>query len=379
VVGDQVFVTDRLLSQGEANPGDPFEKTPVGGVERILCLDDKTGQVRWKHEYPCVYSISYPSGPRAAPTFDDGRLFSLGAMGHFFCLSAVDGKILWRKEFTKTHGAEINVWGMSASPLIDGDNIILLIGGQPDAGVVALDKKTGSEKWRSLSLRDPGYCPPEIFTFGSRRLLIIWSPVAVHALDPSTGKVIWEQPFPLQSALSISSPIVTGDRLFLTAFYNGPMMLRVAPDGGSATIAWRGRSKSELNTDGLHSIMSTPVVDGESIFGVCSFGQLRCLNADTGERIWETIQATGKGRWWNAFIIKHENGYFLANEQGELVLADLKRKGYSEIGRMKLLEPTGEAQRRKVVWSHPAFAHRAVYARNDVEIVKYDLSAKSGE
>lgn len=115
------------------------------------------------------------------------------------------------------------------------------------------------------------------------------------------------------------------------------------------------------------------------IYGVCSYGQLRCLKAETGERIWETFQATTDGqpvRWANAFIVKNGNRFFLENEKGDLIIARLSPKGYQEISRTHLLEPTGDAAGRAVVWSHPAFANRHVYARNDKEIVCVDLEKR---
>ena len=147
------------------------------------------------------------------------------------------------------------------------------------------------------------------------------------------------------------------------------MMLEVAAGGRNAKVAWKGKSNNEIKTDGLHSIMSTPVFDGTNIFGVCSYGQLRCLDAKTGERKWETLKATGKGRWWNAFLIQHEDRFFIHNELGDLITARLTADGYQETSRAKLIEPTRKVQRRMTIWSHPAFAMKSVFARNDTELV----------
>ncbi|HEV3026521.1 MAG TPA: pyrrolo-quinoline quinone, partial [Planctomycetota bacterium] len=121
---------------------------------------------------------------------------------------------------------------------------------------------------------------------------------------------------------------------------------------------------------------STPWMTETHLYGVCSYGQLRCLDAKTGERIWETWQPTGDGRWWNAFIVPHEDRYFLLNEQGDLILARLAPEGYTELGRSKLVEPTRKVGDRMTIWSHPAFAMKSVFARNDKEIVRVDLSEK---
>ena len=121
--------------------------------------------------------------------------------------------------------------------------------------------------------------------------------------------------------------------------------------------------------------MSTPhLVDG-FIYGICSYGHLRCLNAQTGEQQWQTLQATGKGRWWNAFLTRHADRYFITNEQGDLIMAKLSPQGYQELGRAFLIEPTNQVQRRDIVWSPPAFADRSIFVRNDKRLIRVDLSA----
>jgi hypothetical protein len=153
-------------------------------------------------------------------------------------------------------------------------------------------------------------------------------------------------------------------------------MIDFLPDGKGAEIAWKGKSNSEQKTDGLHSIISTPWLTETHLYGVCSYGQLRCLDAKTGVRLWETREATGNGRWWNAFLIPHEDRFFIHNEQGDLIIAELSPEGYKEISRAKLVEPTRKVNERMTIWSHPAFAMKSVFARNDKEIVRVDLSAK---
>jgi hypothetical protein len=130
----------------------------------------------------------------------------------------------------------------------------------------------------------------------------------------------------------------------------------------------------EDDTDGLHCMISTPLLQGDSVYGVCSYGAFRCLDATTGKRVWETYKPTGNDRWWNAFLVPHEDRVFLANEQGELIIAKLSPKGYQEISRAKLIKPTNRVRSRMVVWSHPAFAYRHVFARNDGEILCASLA-----
>ncbi|GAB4138874.1 MAG: PQQ-like beta-propeller repeat protein [Planctomycetaceae bacterium] len=361
VANGRVFITDYLREQRR---------------ERVLCLDAATGRVIWKHEYNVVYTISYPAGPRSTPVIDAGRVYTIGAVGHMFCFDEKTGKILWKKNFPKEYGTELAIWGMVASPLVDGEQLITLVGGAKNALVVSFDKATGKELWRSLEDKAVGYAPPVIFTFGKTRQLIVWHPTAVSSLNPKNGEVFWEVPFRVRAGLSIGTPRKVGNRLFVSAFYNGPLMIEVSPNGKTAKIAWKGKSDSEIKTDGLHCLIPTPWVTESHIYGVCSYGQLRCLDAKTGKRIWETFEATGRDRWWTAFLVPHEDRFFIHNDQGELIIANLTPKGYREISRAKLVEPTRKVRRRMTIWSHPAFAMKSVFARNDKEIVRVDLSAK---
>ena len=122
--------------------------------------------------------------------------------------------------------------------------------------------------------------------------------------------------------------------------------------------------------------MCTPFIEDGYIYGVCSYGQFRCLKADTGERVWESFKpvTNAAGRWANAFLVKHRDRFFIHNEKGDLIIAKLSPKGYQEISRTNLIAPTGSAQGRRIVWSHPAFANRSIYLRNDQEIRCHSLS-----
>ena len=366
------------IAEGYAGPavadGRVFvsDRQPPNQNERVLCLDAETGDVVWKHEYPARYTISYPAGPRATPLVHDGRVYHIGAVGHFKCLDAKSGKLLWQKHFVNDFGTTLPVWGMAASPLVDGPRLISLVGGADSALIVCFDRISGEELWRAGHDPAVGYCPPMIFEFGGQRQLIVWHPSAVSAFDPETGRALWSHAWDIRYGLCIPTPRQIGEGLFLTSFYNGPLMLRVSAD--NADVVWKGKSNSELQTDGLHSIMPTPWVDRNRIYGICSYGQLRCLRTSTGERLWETREATGKGRWWNAFLVRHEDRFFIHNEQGELIIAKLDGDGYREISRSLLVEPTRKEARRMTIWSHPAFAMKSVFARNDRELVRVDLS-----
>ena len=373
VAKGRVYLTER-----RANAGKGAARGSIPGTERVLCFNEADGKLLWQHEYDAAYNVSYPAGPRATPLVHEGKVYTLGTEGDLLCLDAGAGKVLWSRQFKKEFGIDTPVWGFAGHPLIEGTKLICLAGGDGSVAV-AFDKDSGKELWRSLSAREPGYCPPTMIDAGGARQLIIWHPQAVNSLNPETGQVYWSFPFEVRSGLAVPTPRQDGDRLFITSFYNGPIMFQLSKDKPAATVLWRGKSNSERNTDGLHSIIPTPVIDAGYIYGVCSYGQLRCLRADTGERVWETFAATTGDkpvRWANTFLIKHEGRYFLPNENGELIIARLSPKGYDEISRAKLLEPTNTDPGRPVVWSHPAFANRSIYARNDKELVCVSLVAE---
>jgi outer membrane protein assembly factor BamB len=370
VADGRVYVTDRTGAG-------PKVGKKSAGKERVLCLDEPTGKVLWKHEYDCPYQVGYPAGPRVTPIVAGGKVYTLGTMGDLLCLDAVKVDVIWAKNLRAEHDAPVQNWGFSAHPLLDGDRLICIVGGKAGAAA-AFHKDTGKEIWKAIPGAEAGYAPPMIYEVAGKRQLIIWHPGAVHSLDPENGKPYWSQPFSIRVGLTIATPRLDGDRLFVTAFYNGPMMLKLDTDKPGASVLWRGKSNSEQSrlTDGLHCLMSTPVIKDGHIYGVCSYGQLRCLEASTGKRLWETFKATGgeEVRWGNAFLIPHEDRYFIFDEKGNLMLARLSPKGYDEISRARILEPTNKNAGRDVVWSHPAFANRSMYARNDKEIVCVSLA-----
>ncbi len=367
VAEGRVYVADRQLA-------------PDAGArfERVICLREADGEVLWKYEYECPYTISYPVGPRVTPTVSQGKVYALGAEGNLVCLEAVGGKLLWSREFKKEYGVKAPVWGFAGHPLVDGQRLICLAGGAGST-VVAFDKDTGREIWRALSAGEPGYSSPVICEAGGQRQLILWHPEAANSLDPVTGEAYWSVPFKSRSGMTLATPRKLGDRLFFTAFYSGSLMLRLDPAKPGAAIAWRTLKVSEKDTTHLNAVMCTPFLEDGYIYGVCSYGQLRCLKLETGERVWETFAATTSGgpvRWANAFIVKNGTRFFLFNEAGDLIIAKLSPRSYEEISRTHLLEPVNKDCGRAVVWSHPAFANRHLYARNDREIICVDLARK---
>lgn len=368
VAGGRVYITEFEPSAGRR------------GVERAICLDEKTGERLWSRQWPVDYAgLNYDLGPRATPTVDGDRVYVLGAMGDLLCLRTKDGSVVWHLDYIEELGATLPTWGFVGAPLVDGERLIALVGGAPDAKVMAFDKMTGKEIWRALSSdSEPGYAPPLIFEAGGVRQLIIWHPLAVSSLNPASGDVYWEQPFKVNSGLTVATPVLSEHGLLVSAFYNGSRLYRLDADKPGAELVWKGNSDSEIKTDGLHSLVTTPLVDGDFVYGIGSYGQLRCLDARTGKRVWETLDATiENARWTSGQFVKNGDRYFLNNDRGDLIIARLTPQGYDEIDRAKLLKPTNPSQRRRelgdVHWTHPAYASRHMIIRNDEEIVRYSM------
>jgi outer membrane protein assembly factor BamB len=375
VAKGRVYVMDRKLNEGSSNPGDAFSRGMIPGSERVLCLNEADGKMLWQHEYECPYTVSYPAGPRTTPTLHEGKVYTLGAEGNLRCLDAEKGTLLWEHDFKTDFNIKTPMWGFAGHPLVDGKKLICLAGGNGSVAV-AFDKDTGKELWRALSAQEPGYAPPMIYEFAGKRQLILWHPEAVNGLDPETGNVYWTHRHvpPVRSGMTIPSPRKSGDLLFLTSFYNGSLLLRV--DSDEPSVVWQSKKVSEKDTDGLHSVMATPLIENGHIYGPCSYGQFRCLKLETGNRLWETFAPTsGKSeRWGHAFLVKNGDRTFLFSETGDLIIAKLSPEKYEEVSRTHLLEPDNHDPRRPVVWSHPAFANRCVFARNDHEIVCASLA-----
>jgi outer membrane protein assembly factor BamB len=377
VADGRVFVMDRkgeMLPKGKESPG----KGGLKGKERIVCVDADSGKPLWMHEYDCDYRILYTSGPRTTPVVRDGKIYALGAMGDLLCLEAANGKVHWHKRLTELYQTKPPLWGYACHPLVDGDRLFCLVGGA-DSAVVAFDRKTGKELWKALTVEEIGYAPPMIFEAGGKRQLIAWHTEAMNSLDPATGQVYWSVPFPdgepVRPAITVSTPRKEGNLLYVSSPHHGSLMLELADDRPAAKVLWKGKSNDLSKPDGLHALMGSPILQGGHVYGVCNFGELRCLAADTGKRLWEHPTLERRALGPTTFIVPQGNRHFLFSDAGDLIIARLTPKGYDKIDRAHVIEPTLFSRGRDVVWSHPAFANRCVYVRNDRELICLSLKA----
>ena len=366
---------------------DPESRT-LDGTERLVALDEETGAVLWTHEWATSYRMlqaSYAIGPRATPTVDGDRVYAVGASGALRCVDAASGELIWSRNYIDDYDTSVATWGVASAPLVDGDRLIAIVGGEPDALVVAFDKRTGAELWRAVEVvGEMGYGQPVIYEAGGVRQLIVWHAAALVSLDPETGETYWEEPWEVGAGMSVATPVRDGDYLLVSQFYNGSMMMRLAADRPSASVLWKGASRSEMpdETDGLHALITTPIVAGGHVYGVGSYGELRGLDARTGERLWMSDRMTVQARWGTAYMVRQGDRYFVSNDEGYLIIARFTPEGYVEVDRTMLLEATSHSgygpQRRfdrLVNWSHPAFANRHVVQRNDDEVIRASLAA----
>ncbi|MCE9528521.1 MAG: PQQ-like beta-propeller repeat protein, partial [Planctomycetales bacterium] len=219
----------------------------------------------------------------------------------------------------------------------------------------------------------PGYSSPSIIEAGGQRQLLIWHPEALSSLDPESGKEYWSVPLKPMYGMSIMAPRKFGDLLYAGGIGEVSVLLKLAKDKPAAEVVWRGDNQSSV-----YSVCSTPLVDDDgTMYGVCQRGQLRGIEFATGKRLWETLKPTTGERPLSsgtAFLVKNGDRHFLFSETGDLIIAHLSPKGYEEQSRTHLLEPTGDAFGRFVVWSHPAFAEKCIFVRNDKEIVCASLA-----
>jgi outer membrane protein assembly factor BamB len=371
VADGRVYLTDYEKTAGDARPN-PVVRNKLQGKERVLCLSAADGKLLWKHEYDCPYNVSYPAGPRCTPTVHGGKVYTLGAMGNLACLDAVKGDAVWSRDLKKDYGIPAPMWGFAGHPLVDGNRLICLAGGKGST-VVAFDKDTGKELWKALTAKEPGYSSPVIYEAGGRRQLILWSAEAINGLNPETGEVYWTVPLATYGGMSIMTPRKVGDDLFAGGAFAAAALLKLAKDRPEVKEVWRGKANTAL-----YPINATPFLEDGMIYGADQPGQLRGVKLATGARVWETTAPFGGGKPVSsatAFLVKNGARFFLMSETGDLIIARLSPKAYDEVSRTHLLEPTGEAFGRKVVWSHPAFANRCVFARNDKELVCASLAA----
>ena len=346
------------------------EVTNAKATERVLCFDEVNGKPLWSHRY----AVAYPDwalgrnggGPCATPIVRDGKLYTLGAMGNLFCLDATRGTIVWEKDLAKEYQVK-EFTGITASPLIDDDLLILYICGKPDACVVAFDKNSGKEAWRALD-DSFTYSSPIVLTAGGQRQLIVWTQQAVTSLNPRTGKIWWREQLHTPGDMAVSTPVFADHRLLI-----GGLMMKLDADKAGASILW---PEARAAPNRVLSNTSTALLQGDYVFSVKTTGDLVCLEAGTGKQVWQTDTVTSLKNGCSIHLTPNGDSVLLFTDQGNLIRARLSANGYQELARVHVLDATYPFNGRLVVWPPPAYANRHIFARNDKELICASLAAR---
>ncbi|MBX3412912.1 MAG: PQQ-binding-like beta-propeller repeat protein [Pirellulales bacterium] len=343
-----VYTMDRQRKPGEA--------------ERVLAYRADNGEPVWQHAYPVAYGdLDYGNGPRAAPTIFEDRVYTLGAVGHAYCLDVRTGEVIWSKDFVRDYAAQLPEWGLAASPVVFENLVILQPGVRPDGCLVALDRATGQEVWRAST--DPaGYATPILIERAGQPQLICWTPEHVIGVQPRDGKMLWSIPYKVTYGVSIATPIFAEDLVFVSGYWEGSKAIRLGQEPGNVELAWENERE-------LRGLMSQPLYRQGYVYSLDKTLGLTCFELASGRKLWDDgNQLTPRDRNPQASLVwlGDEDRAIALNANGELVLFRLRPAGYVEESRTNIIGPT---------WAHPAYTERAVFARDDSELVCVELPA----
>jgi outer membrane protein assembly factor BamB len=332
-----------------------------GGHEAIVCCDADTGQERWAHSYKAYFRHPTGDGPRATPTIAGGDVYSLGATGMLVCLEGKTGKPRWSVDIVKDNKAKTIQWGMTGSPLIVGDRVIVNAGIDPDpdhnAGqaLAAYDRSTGKRLWASGSHR-AGYSSPQLSVLNGREQVLLFDGGGLAGYDPATGKELWQYPWETFNEQNIAQPLIFGeDRVFISSEWShGGALLQVKPEGDrfAAAPLWENRL--------LCARYSNPVAREGYVYGL-NTGYLVCLEAQTGARRWRSTKTYGNGQ-----LLLVGDAILVQSESGEIALAAADPAGFRELSRLKVSDAPK-------TWNTPALAGNRLFLRNHLEMACYEL------
>lgn len=356
-----------VVADGRVYLADSLLESPTA-LERLHCYDEQTGDELWTHSYEVHYEEwafdpTQEIGPVATPIVQDRKIYTVGRVGDLYCLDAVTGDEHWHKSLGEKY--EVRFAPGAPSPLIEGDLLILMAGGKNGACVIALHKDTGDEAWTALNEKMT-YSSPIVITSGGARQLIVWTEESLTSLDPRNGATYWRQELLSGSDYIVSTPVFQNDRLLI-----GGLMLALHAGQPGATVLWPDPDEP-ANT--VYSDTSTAMLLEDHVYSARSSGQLICVNAVTGEEVWESDQVTRIGGGASIHMTANGDSVLLYTDRGELIRARLSAEGYTELGRAAVLEPTMPFGGANVAWSAPAFANGHVFARSGKELVCVSLS-----
>lgn len=327
--------------------------------EAVVSYDTATGRERWAHEYPSHFSESLGGdGPRTTPTVRDGRVCSLGAAGHLVCLELGSGKEVWSVNILE--GNDNVTWGMSGSPLVYGQVVVVNPGAQrPETkgrALRAYDRASGKEVWAAGD-HPAGYASPMLVTLGGVSQVVIFDGHGVAGHDAGSGRELWRHPWETQQGINVAQPLVLeGDRVFVSSGYGvGCALLQIASDGEGWTVKELWRNKQ------MRCRFTSPVEYQGFLYGMDE-GTLVCLDAKTGQRKWK------EGRYGNGQLLRSADVLVVLSEKGELLLLEATPEAHRVLATLPVL-PGGKT------WNVPSLAAGRAYVRNHEHMACVDLAA----
>ena len=316
--------------------------------EILRCLTLEDGKEVWRESYAAPYEMSFAArkhgkGPKSTPTLAGGRIFALGIAGHLSAWDAASGRVLWRKDFSGQFKTTSPEFGTAASPLVEGDTVIVHVGGKDSGALTAFDAATGAIRWQ-WTADGPGYTSPVVGTFDGVRQLITQSQKRCVALDPASGKLRWELPFTTPYEQNSVTPLVSGDLVVFGGV--GKPTFAVKPGAASAPQVWETRD--------VTMYMSSPVLAGTRLHGMSdkSRGSLFTLDARSGRVLWKSDGRLGD----NASLTNLGGALLVLSTSGDLTVHAVGEDALPELARYKVTE--------KPVWASPAVSGRRILVKD---------------
>jgi outer membrane protein assembly factor BamB len=321
--------------------------------EAVVCYDAATGNEVWEHADPVrFFEALAGAGPRATPTFADGRIYAMGAKGRLCCLAASDGKQIWSRDVVKEAGAEAPQWGYSTSPLVVDEKVITFAGGEENQSLMAYGARSGDLIWKQ-SGGTFTYSSPQLLTIDGRRQILIDDNRALRGLNPDNGEVLWERATDSEMAMPMLQPLVLAGSQLVLAADPGVVLLQVRHESKAWSVAERWSSNR------LKPAFNDYVVHGDHIYGLDD-GILTCVSLADGQRVWK------RGRYGHGqmLLLAEQAMLLVLSEQGDVALVAATPSAYEELGRFKAIDGK--------TWNHPVVAHGRLYVRNSEMMAAYE-------
>jgi outer membrane protein assembly factor BamB len=358
-------------------PGEGYSAPTISGGRLILhhrpkyknrsvveCLDPATGQWYWRSSYETKYhdKMSIGDGPRSTPIIDGDRVYTLGAQGELLCLSLETGESIWGRSVNEEFKSMPSYFGVGGSPLIEGDLLILNVGGAIDAGIVAFNKMNGEVVWQKTG-DGPSYTTPICADIGDKRFGFVLTAENLVALDPRNGKVFWQYPFHAKGnprSCNCATPVVVGDTVFISNAYNvGGALLRVSTEAPKEL--WRERKL-------MQNHFATSIHHDGFLYGFDGQAQnasLRCIDLETAETRWSNNEL-GRGS-----LVMADGKFFILAEDGNLALAAVSPDGFEVVDKKWILDPK--------CYVAPVLCDGRLYVRNNTNLICFDVRAQQSE